>query len=102
MNRKSSSQSSFSNTRRLIGVFVILLGVFLALVGSGVVSKGAGHTKGSMESLQTAVNPSNARPSSKDVADNPNRYLDEKGNRVSGIKPSPAVGAKHRAERPAG
>src|SRR5262249_33630374 len=34
--------------------------------------------------------------------DNPHRYLDNKGNRASGIKPGPAVPTKHQGKRPAG
>jgi photosystem II stability/assembly factor-like uncharacterized protein len=102
MKQKSSSQFSFSHPRLLIGLFFVLPSVFLTLVGLGTISKGFGETKLPMRSLQTAATVANARPSSKDVAENPNRYLDENGNRASGFKPWPAGGAKHRGERPLG
>lgn len=102
MKRKSSSQCSFSNPRLLIGLFAVLLGGFLTLVGLGARSKGAGETRGSTGSLQTAATTANA--GSKDVAfrDNPHRYLNEKANRASSIKPGPTVGAKHRGGRAVG
>jgi photosystem II stability/assembly factor-like uncharacterized protein len=102
MKPKSSSQSSFSKPRLLIGLFVVLLGSFLALVGSGAVSKGSGDTKGPMGSLQIAAPVVHAVASSKDVPDNPNRYLDDKGNRANGTKPDPSVRAKDRDKRVGG
>jgi photosystem II stability/assembly factor-like uncharacterized protein len=101
MKHKSSSQFSYSNPRLLIGLFFVLSSVFLTLVGSDAISKGFGETKRPMRSLQTAT-VANPRPFSKDVAEDPNRYLDEKGNRASGFKPWPTVTAKHRGEMPAG
>jgi photosystem II stability/assembly factor-like uncharacterized protein len=102
MKPKSSSQSSFSKPRLLIGLFVVLLGSFLALVGSSAVSKGSGDTKGPMGSLQIPAPVVHAVASSKDVPDNPNRYLDDKGNRANGTKPDPSVRAKDRDKRVGG
>ena len=100
----SKSQFAFSNRRLLISLFFALLSVSLALVGLGAISKGTGDTKQSMSSPQTAAATANAQPHSKNATprDNPYRYLDEKGNRANGIKPGPAVPAKHQGERPAG
>ena len=100
----SKSQFAFSNRRLLISLFFALLSVSLALVGLGAISKGNGDTKQSMSSPQTAAATANAQPNSKNATprDNPYRYLDEKGNRANGIKPGPAVPAKHQGKRPAG
>src|SRR5437762_7193678 len=100
----SNSQLAFSNRRLLISLFFALLSVSLALIGLGAISKGNGYTKQSMSSPQTAVASVNAQPSSKNATlrDNPYRYLDEKGNRANGIKPGPALSAKHQGKRPAG
>src|SRR6266540_3004843 len=104
MKHKSNSQFAFSNRRLLIGLFFILLSVSLALVGLGAISKGTGDIKESTSSPQTAAATANAQPHSKSVTprDNPHRYLDETGNRANGIKPGPAVPAKHQGKRPAG
>src|SRR5438876_5773791 len=57
-----------------------------------------------MGSRQIATATPNPQPHAKGAAlrDNPRRYLDEKGNRASGIKPGTAVGTKYRGERPVG
>src|SRR6266550_4399843 len=104
MKRKSSSQYAFSNLRLLIGLFVVSLSASLTLVGSGAISNGFGDTKESMGSRQIAMATPNPQPHAKGAAlrDNPRRYLDEKGNRASGIKPGTAVGTKYRGERPVG
>jgi hypothetical protein len=93
-----------SNPRLLIGLFFVLLSVSLALGGSGVFSKGSGNTKESTGSPQTATATAKPQPKSKDVIlkDNPHRYLDEKGNRVGGIKPGTVASTKYRGERTAG
>jgi photosystem II stability/assembly factor-like uncharacterized protein len=104
MKNKISSRSAFLNLRISIGLFAVLLAVSIALVGSGANSKRNGDTKQSMSSPQTAVATANAQLHSKSVTprDNPHRYLDEKGNRVSDIKPGTALGTKHRGQRPIG
>jgi len=104
MKRKTTAQFAFSNRRLLIGLFFVLLSVFLTLVGSGAISKGSGETKESTGSQQTTAPTANAQQDSRDVAvrDNPRRYLDEKGNRASGIKPRAALGARRHGERPVG
>ena len=104
MKHRSNSQFAFSNRRLLIGLFFILLSVPLALVGLGAISKGTGDTKESTSSPQTAAATANAQPHSKNPTprDNPHRYLDEKGNRATGIKFGSTVPAKHRGERPIG
>src|SRR5437764_5366599 len=104
MKRKSNSQYAFSNLRLLIGLFVVSLSASLTLVGSGAISNGFGDTKESMGSRQIAMATPNPQPHAKGAAlrDNPRRYLDEKGNRASGIKPGTAVGTKYRGERPVG
>src|SRR6266478_383412 len=104
MKPKSSYQRAFSNPRLLIGLFFVLLSASLALGGSGVFSKGSGDTKESMSSPQTAAATANVQPYSKNATprDNPQRYLDEKGNRASGIKTGPAVSANHHGERVGG
>jgi photosystem II stability/assembly factor-like uncharacterized protein len=104
MKHESSSQRAFSNLRLLIGLLLVLLSVSFALVGAGAISKGSGKTKTSTPSLQTAAAIANGQPRSKDVAlrDTPHRYLDENGNRASGIKLGAAPGAKHRGEKPVG
>ena len=101
----SKSQFAFSNRRLLISLFFALLSVSLALVGLGAISKGNGDTKQSMSSPQTAAaSTASAQPNSKNATprDNPYRYLDQKGNRPNGIKPGPAVPARHQGEGPAG
>src|SRR6266480_3447789 len=104
MKCKTSSQYAFSNLRLLIGLFVVSLSASLTLVGSGAISNGFGDTKESMGSRQIAMATPNPQPHAKGAAlrDNPRRYLDEKGNRASGIKPGTAVGTKYRGERPVG
>src|SRR5437764_9797023 len=104
MKRKSNSQYAFSNLRLLIGLFVVSLSASLTLVGSGAISNGFGDTKESMGSRQIAMATPNPQPHAKGAAlrDNPRRYLDEKGNRASGIQPGTAVGTKYRGERPVG
>ena len=104
MKRPSNSQCAFSNHRLLIGLAFVLLSAFLALVGSGAISKGSGETKRATNSPQTGVAAANTEQQSKDIArrDDPQRYLDEKGNRASGIKPGAALRIKHRGERPVG
>src|SRR3989440_6222253 len=104
MKCKTSSQYAFSNLRLLIGLFVVSLSASLTLVGSGAISNGFGDTKESMGSRQIAMATPNPQPYAKGAAlrDNPRRYLDEKGNRASGIKPGTAVGTKYRGERPVG
>src|SRR5437667_5259169 len=104
MKCKTSSQYAFSNLRLLIGLFVVSLSASLTLVGSGTISNGFGDTKESMGSRQIATATPNPQPHAKGAAlrDNPRRYLDEKGNRASGIKPGTAVGTKYRGERPVG
>jgi hypothetical protein len=100
----SNPQLAFSNRRLLISLFFALLSVSLALVGLGAIPKGTGDTKQSMSSPQTAAATTNSQPHSKNATprDNPDRYLDEKGNRANGIKPGPAVPARHQGERPVG
>src|SRR6266480_3484267 len=104
MKCKTSSQYAFSNLRLLIGLFVVSLSASLTLVGSGAISNGFGDTKESMGSRQIATATPNPQPHAKGAAlrDNPRRYLDEKGNRASGIQPGTAVGTKYRGERPVG
>src|SRR5437764_1642225 len=104
MKCKTSAQYAFSNLRLLIGLFVVSLSASLTLVGSGAISNGFGDTKESMGSRQIAMATPNPQPHAKGAAlrDNPRRYLDEKGNRASGIKPGTAVGTKYRGERPVG
>src|SRR5213080_129635 len=104
MKHKSNSQFAFSNLRLLIGLFVVSLSASLTLVGSGAISNGFGDTKESTGSRQIAMATPNPQPHAKGAAlrDNPRRYLDEKGNRASGIKPGTAVGTKYRGERPVG
>jgi photosystem II stability/assembly factor-like uncharacterized protein len=104
MKHESSSQRAFSNPRLLIGLLLVLLSVSFALVGSGAISKGSGKTKGSTHALQTAAASTSAQPHSKDAAlrDSPQRYLDENGNRASGINPGRAVGAGRHGDRFAG
>src|SRR5882762_5237828 len=103
MKRKTIAQFAFSNPL-LIGLFFVLLSVSFALIGSGAISKGFGDITRPTGSLQTAAATANAQSHSNDVMlrDNPHRYLDEKGNRASGIKSGPAVGARHRGHRRAG
>src|SRR6267143_773520 len=98
MKQESSSQFAFPNRRLLIGLFFMLLSVSLALVGLGAISKGIGDIREPTSSPQKAAATANDRPNSKNVTptDNPSRYLDEKGNRASGVKPGTALGAKHR------
>ena len=100
----SKSQFAFSNRRLLISLFFALLSVFLALVGVGAISKGNGDTKQAMSSQQATAATANVQLNSKDatLGDSPHRHLDEKGNRANGIKPGPAVPARHQGERPAG
>jgi photosystem II stability/assembly factor-like uncharacterized protein len=104
MKNKISCQSAFFNLRVSIGLFAVLLTVSVALVGSGASSKGSAETSRSTGLLQKAPATDNAQPHSKNgtLSDNPSRYLDEKGNRANGIKPGPAVPARHQGERPAG
>jgi photosystem II stability/assembly factor-like uncharacterized protein len=104
MKNKISSQGAFSSARLLVGLLFVLLSAFLTLVGSGAISKGNGDTKQSMSSPQTTAASANAQSHSKNATprDNPYRYLDEKGNRANGIKPGPAVPAKHQGKMPAG
>src|SRR5436190_21212521 len=104
MKPKSSYQRGFSNPRLVIGLFFALLSASLVLGASGVLSKGSGITKESVSSPQTVATTANAKPHLKNVTlrDNPLRYLDENGNRASGIKPGTAVGTKYRDERPVG
>ena len=100
----SNSQFAFSNRRLLISLFFALLSVSLALIGLGAISKGTGDTRQSTSSPQTAAATTNSQPHSKNATprDNPYRYLDQKGNRANGIKPGPAVPARHQGKRPAG
>jgi photosystem II stability/assembly factor-like uncharacterized protein len=104
MKPKSSYRCAFSNPRLLIVLFFVLLSASLALGGSGLFSKGSGNPRRSTSSLQTTTPTADGRQYSKDVAlrDNPDRYLDEKGNRADGIKLGTAVGTKYRGERPSG
>jgi photosystem II stability/assembly factor-like uncharacterized protein len=103
MKNPSNSQSAFLKHRLLIGLSIVLLSISFALVGSGAVSKAFGGTKGSMSSPQTAAAAGNTQSQSKDIVsgDDLQRHLDQKGNRASGLKPAPAVRAKHRV-RPGG
>src|SRR4029450_1767516 len=103
MKYRSYSQFAFTNPRLLIGLCFALLSFCLAFVGSGAISKRSGETNGSARSLQTTTAFANMGHSLKDVAvrDNPQRYLDQKGNRASGFTPVPAVRARHRGT-PAG
>ena len=103
MKNKVSYQSAFLNLRVSMGLLAVLLAVSIALVGSDANSKESAETSRSTGLLQRAPSTANARPSSDDGAlrDNPQRYLDQKGNRASGFKPAPAVRAKHHG-RPAG
>src|SRR5438067_10916576 len=104
MKCKTSSQYAFSNLRLLIGLFVVSLSASLTLVGSGAISNGFGDTKESTGSRQTATATPNPQPHAKraTLRDNPQGYLDEKGNRASGKKPGTAVGTKYHGERPIG
>jgi photosystem II stability/assembly factor-like uncharacterized protein len=79
----------------------MLAGFFFVLVGSGAILKGSGATKGTTGPLQIAAPAASARPS-QDVVDNPQHYLDNKGNRAGGIRPEAGPAAKHRLQRPAG
>jgi photosystem II stability/assembly factor-like uncharacterized protein len=98
MKNKISYQSAFLNLRVSIGLFAVLLAVSVALVGSRANSREFAETNRSTGLLQRAPDRANAQSSSNDVAlrDNPQRYLDQKGNRASAFKPAPAVRAKHR------
>jgi photosystem II stability/assembly factor-like uncharacterized protein len=100
----SKSQFAFTNRHLLISLFFALLSVSLALVGLGAISKGTGDTKESMTSRQTAAVTAKSQPNSKDaiLKGNSQPYEDEKGNRVSGIKPRTVLGTKYRGESPAG
>jgi photosystem II stability/assembly factor-like uncharacterized protein len=100
----SNSQFAFSSRRLLISLFFALVSVSLALVGLGAISKGNSDIKQSMSSPRAAAASANAKLNSKNAThgENPHRYLDEKGNRANGIKPGPAVPARHQGERPAG
>src|SRR5438034_2427301 len=104
MKHKSNSQFAFSNLRLLIGLFVVSLSASLTLVGSGAISNGFGDTKESTGSRQTGTATPNPQPHAKraTLRDNPQGYLDEKGNRASGKKPGTAVGTKYHGERPIG
>src|SRR5439155_605673 len=86
------------------GLFVVSLSASLTLVGSGAISNGFGDTKESTGSRQTATATPNPQPDAKRATrrDNPQGYLDEKGNRASGKKPGTAVGTKYHGERPIG
>jgi photosystem II stability/assembly factor-like uncharacterized protein len=103
MKNKISYQSAFLNLRLSIGLFAVLLAASAALIVSGANLKGSAETSRSTGLLPTAPATANGRPLSNDVArrDNPQRYLDQKGNRASGFKAAPVVRAKHRG-RPAG
>src|ERR1044072_2196780 len=98
MKNKINYQSAFLSLRVSIGLFTVLLAVSVALVGSGATPRESAETNGSTGLLQRAPATVNARSSSNDVAlrDNPQRYVDEKGNRANGFKPAPALRAKHR------
>src|SRR6267142_4566313 len=104
MKYMSKSQFAFSNRSLLISLFFTVLSVSLALVGLGAMSKGNGNIKQSMSSRLTAASTASAQSHLKNATPsaNPQRYLDEKGNRANGIKPRPAVLAKHQGERPGG
>ncbi len=95
--RRSLGEGGFLNLRVSIGLFVALLGVFL--VRFAAISEDSVEAK---TLPQAVANIANAGQSSKDAADNPRRYLDEKGNRAGGTKPEAAFGAKHRGKRPVG
>jgi redox-regulated HSP33 family molecular chaperone len=82
MENKISSQSAFFNLRIAIVVLAALLGLFL--VRFGAISK---DSVGATGPLQAAAATANAQGAIKEVANNPHRYLDEKGNRASGIEP---------------
>ena len=98
MKNKINYQSAFLSLRASIGLFTVLLAVSVALVGSRANSRESAETNRSTGLLQRAPATVNARSSSNDVAlrDNPQRYVDEKGNRANGFKPAPALRAKHR------
>jgi photosystem II stability/assembly factor-like uncharacterized protein len=99
---KLKSSCSLSNPRLLIGLFFVLFSAFLAMVGSGAISKGFGETKKLMGSLQTAAAIATTPSSPKDVANNPHRYLDEKGNRASSVKAEFHPGANRHGGMPGG
>src|ERR1044072_2097480 len=101
---KHESTCAFSKPRLLIALSFVLPTVFFALVGSGAMSKGSDEIKRSAGSLKAAPASANAHTHSKDVGlrDSPDRYLDGKGNRASGIKRGNNPGVKHRGERPVG
>jgi photosystem II stability/assembly factor-like uncharacterized protein len=103
MKHRSDSQLAFFNRRLLISLFFAILSVSLALVGLGAISRGTG-TKQSVSSPQTAEPNANVQPRSRIATpgNNPDRYLDEKGNRASGFQSENAVGAKHHSKRPMG
>src|SRR5512143_235866 len=103
MKNKISYQSAFLNLRLSTGLFAVLLAASAALIVSGANLKGSAETSHSTGLLPTAPATATAPSLSHDVAlkDNPQRYVDQKGNRASGFKPAPVVRAKHRG-RPAG
>ena len=98
MKLQSDSKCSFSKPRFLIRLSFVLLSSFLALVGFGAISREHGNTKGS--TLQTDAT-ANVRRHATEVlgTDNSKVYLDEKGNRPSGIKPGAGVRVSGRGDR---
>src|SRR5436190_4789450 len=104
MKPKSSYQCAFSNPRLLVGLFFVLLSASLALGDSGVFLKRSADTREQTASAQTGTAIVKSQPNSKDVIfrNNPQRFIDEKGNRVSGMNPRTVAGTKNRGESPAG
>jgi photosystem II stability/assembly factor-like uncharacterized protein len=102
--RRLVGEGGFSNTRLLICLFFVLLSVSLALVGTGATSKVSGDTKRSVSSPQTAATTTNTQTqlSSAALRDRPDRYLDEKGNRVTNPRSGARLGTKNQGKRPAG
>jgi photosystem II stability/assembly factor-like uncharacterized protein len=102
MKSKFSSQSSFSNPRLLLGLFVVLLGAFLAIISLAGNSTTSGETNGFTTRPETTAIGANTRPSSQGLANNFNRALDDKGNRPNASKFGSSVGVKRHGHLPAG
>jgi photosystem II stability/assembly factor-like uncharacterized protein len=102
MKHRYNSQFSFSNRHLLISLFFVLLSASLALVALGAISKGTGDITKQASPLPVPVARANGYSKDVPAGDNPQRYVDEKGSRASGFKPTVAAGAKHRGKRPIG
>src|SRR5215216_1533931 len=99
---KLKASYCLSNPRSLIGLF--LLTVFLMMLGFGGISKGSDERNKLTVSLQPAAPAANARPDWKGVTsrNDPYRYVDENGNRASGIKSALALKRNDGRAMPSG